>query len=112
MKKAKTPSLVTLAVLTTITVLFWVFFSVYRIFSSEPSPNIPAEILEPVSPTLDRSLIDKIEGRIFFREGEVTTQIQIATPTATPTETPTASPTASPTLSPTPTATAEASPTP
>lgn len=77
MKKTKTPNLVTLAVLTTITVVFWVFFSLYRVFTDEPSYDVPAEILEPVSPTLESSLIDKIESRIFFREEEVA-------PTATP----------------------------
>ena len=112
MRKRKTPNLVTIAILTTITVVFWVFFSVYRVFTDEPSFNVPAEILEPVSPTLDTSLIDKIESRIFFSEGEVVTQIQIASPTATPAETPTASPTATPTSSPTPTATATATPLP
>ena len=112
MKKRKTPNLVTIAILTTITVVFWVFFSVYRVFTDVPSYAVPAEILEPVSPTLDASLIDKIESRIFFSEGEVVTQIQISSPTATPAETPTASPTATPTSSPTPTATATASPSP
>lgn len=100
MKKRKTPNLVTIAILTTITVAFWVLFSVYRVFTDKPSYNVPAEILEPVSPALDSSLIDKIEGRIFFSEGEIITQIRTASPTATPI------------LSPTPTATAAASPSP
>ena len=109
MRKRKTPNLVTIAILTTITVVFWGVFSIYRVFTDEPSYNVPAEILEPVSPTLDTGLIDKIESRIFFREGEVAiTQI----PTATPTSTPEASPTATPTVTPTPTATATASPSP
>ena len=112
MRKRKPPNLVIIAILTTITVVFWVFFSIYRVFTDEPSYDVPAEILEPVSPTLDTSLIDKIESRIFFREGEVVTQIQIASPTATPTATPEASPTATPTVTPTPTATATASPSP
>lgn len=112
MKKRKTPNLVTIAILTTITVVFWVFFSVYRVFTDQPSYDVPAEILEPVSPTLDTGLIDKIQSRIFFSEGEVVTQIQIASPTATPTATPEASPAATPTVTPTPTATATASPSP
>ncbi|MFZ5932483.1 MAG: hypothetical protein ACOYT7_00115 [Patescibacteria group bacterium] len=107
MKKSKVPSLVTIAILTTITVLFWVGFSVYRIFTDEPEPNVPGEILEPVSPTLDSETIDKIQGRIFFGEQEVQTQILLPSPT--PTESPTASPTASPTPTPTPTPTATAS---
>ena len=112
MKKTKTPSLVTIAILTTITALFWVFFSIYRVFTTEPSPVVPPEILEPVSPSLDSSIIDKIQARLFFAEGEVSTQIQIATQTATPIATETATPTATPAESPTPTATATASPTP
>lgn len=112
MKKTKTPNLVTIAVLTTITALFWVLFSIYRVFTREPSPVVPPEILEPVSPSLDSSIIDKIQSRLFFSEGEVSTQIQIATETATPAATATATPTATPAGSPTPTATATASPTP
>lgn len=108
MRKRKTPNLVTIAILTTITVVFWIFFSTYRVFTDKPSLDVPAEILEPVSPTLDTGLIDKIESRIFFKEGEVATQIQIASPTAMPAETPAATPT----VTPIPTATATASPSP
>lgn len=104
MKKQKIPSLVSIAILTTITVLFWVGFSVYRIFSEEPDPSVPAEIIEPLTPTLDSATIDKIEQRIFYEEGEVETQI--ASPSPTPLEAPAASPEASP--SPSPTATASA----
>ncbi|MEK7112802.1 MAG: hypothetical protein AAB875_05755 [Patescibacteria group bacterium] len=87
MKKSKTPKLVTLAILTAIVTAFWVFFSVYRVFTNEPPLNVPAEILEPISPTLDSDVIDKIQGRIFFSEGEIgITQIQ--SPTATGSETP------------------------
>lgn len=113
MKKSKTPNLVILAILTTITAAFWVFFSVYRVFTNEPSPNVPPEILEPVSPTLDSDVIDKIQGRIFFSEGEIgITQIQSPTPGAGPTSTPTASPSVTSTPTPTPTATGSGTPSP
>jgi hypothetical protein len=119
MKRPKPPNLVTIAILTTITVIFWVFFTVYRAFTKHPSPEVPAPILEPLTPNLDKNALDKLQTRIFFEEGEFP-QIPILTPTpeqlpsieltGTPTPSPTA--TAEATLSPTPTATGsgEASP--
>ena len=117
MKRPKTPNLVTIFVLTTITLIFWVFFSVYRAFSQQPAPGVAPEILEPLTPTLDAATIDKIEGRTFFAEGQVP-QIPILTvspsglpsPQGAPTPTPTATIEAA--LSPTPTATESPTPTP
>ncbi len=105
MKKMKTPSLVTLAVLTTITILFWIFFSVYRIFASKPSTSVPPEILEPVTPTLDSATLEKITQGVYLSEGEIPQNIMTSptaspTPTASSTPTPTPSPTASSTASP------------
>jgi len=113
MKKTKTPNLVTIFILTTITVVFWVFFTVYRVFTNEPTPNIPPEVLEPLTPNLDKDTIDKIEARLFFSEGEIgATQFVTASPSASPTPQATASPTSSPSASPSPTATATGSATP
>ncbi|HJX59200.1 hypothetical protein A2V61_03740 [Candidatus Woesebacteria bacterium RBG_19FT_COMBO_47_8] len=105
MKKYKTPNLVTLVVLTTITIVFWVFFSVYRAFTQQPTPAPSPEILEPFSPELDKETLGKIQGRRFFEEGEIP-QISVAVTT------PTATPTLEATASPTPTASAEATLTP
>jgi hypothetical protein len=113
MKKLKTPNLVTIVVLTTITIIFWVFFSVFRAFTQEPSPSLPPEILEPFNPDLDAETLSKIQGRTFFSEGQIPTiTILTPTPTEVPSEelvsqtpTPTASPTATATISATPTAT-------
>ena len=118
MKRPKPPSLVTIVVLTTITVIFWVFFSVYRAFTQQPTPTVPAEILEPFSPDLDEEALSKIQGRTFFAEGTLPTiNILTTTPSALPSvelETATPSPTASPTatLSPTPSSTPSAEVTP
>jgi hypothetical protein len=104
MKKMKTPNLVTLAILTTITIIFWIFFSVYRVFASKPSTTIPPEILEPVAPTLDSETLDKISQGVYLpEEGIPTTTLSTSSPT------PMALPT--PTISPSPTASATASPT-
>lgn len=120
MKKPKPPSLVTIIILTTITAVFWVFFSVYRAFTQQPTPSVPPEIIEPFSPDLDEATLGKLQGRTFFAEGEIPTiNILTTTPSALPSEeletaTPSPTPTATPeaTLSPTPTSTPSAEVTP
>lgn len=115
MKKTKIPSLVTIAILTAITIVFWVFFSAYRAFTTKPSPSVSENILQPLTPTLDTDALSKIQGRTFLSEQQIggtiitgTTPSATTTPTPTPTTIPT--PTASPSA--TPTATASAIPTP
>jgi hypothetical protein len=110
MKQQKLPSLVVIIILTTITAIFWVAFSVYRVFSAKPSPDIPTDILAPLTPILDRATIEKIQGKLFFEENQIQTPVivtPIATAEATPTLTPspTATVSASPTESPSPSAT-------
>lgn len=108
MNKSKVPSLVSIVILTAITSVFWIFFSVYRVFATKPAPKVSEEVLAPISADLDRTTIDQIQARIFFEENQIPEISTVASPS------PTASPTASPsaTLAPTPTATASATPTP
>lgn len=81
MKKPKAPKLVTVAIITTITIVIWVFFSVYRVLTKEPETSVPSEILAPINPTLNTNSLDSLETRIYFEEGEV-----VALPTPTPQE--------------------------
>jgi hypothetical protein len=112
MKKLKTPSLVTLAILTTITVIFWVLFNVYRVFTSKPSTSIPSEILEPITPSLDAETIGKIQKGVYLQEGQIP-ESTIIIPTSSPeaTVSPVPNLTPSPTASASPTASPEATPT-
>lgn len=71
MKKEKIPSIVSIAILTLITSVFWIFFSVYRIFTSKTFTKIPQEILLPFSPELDLETISKIENRVFIEENQI-----------------------------------------
>ncbi|OGM18375.1 hypothetical protein A2686_04440 [Candidatus Woesebacteria bacterium RIFCSPHIGHO2_01_FULL_38_10] len=87
MKKPKAPRLVTVSVLTTITIIFWVFYGLYELLTSEPSLNIPPEILSPISPTLDINSLDKLQQRIFFEQGQT-----IITPGISENPSPTPSP--------------------
>lgn len=66
MNKNKLPSLVVLLILTLITVVFWIMFSVYRTYTNkEVSTNVPREILLPISPNLDESTIDIMQTKIY-----------------------------------------------
>lgn len=109
-KKPKLPNIVVIAILTTITVAAWIFFSLIRTVTKAPEIVVPEKVLQDLSPALDREAIDEIEQRLFFEEGEVEETIIILT-TPTPTATPEAEATPSGELeaSPTPEATQSAS---
>ena len=103
MKKIKTPSIVIIGVITLITIVLWVVFGVLRIVITQPSPDIPDEILSPITPTLDTSTISELENRTHLSESEIGQNIitpQSPTPVPIPEnvlqelvqETPTASP--------------------
>ena len=89
MKKLKVPNIVTIMILTVITISFWIVFSVVRIFRTEPTPSIPPEILNPLNPNYDKTVVDKIEGRIYFDKEQIFETVQ---PSPSLTTSPTASP--------------------
>ncbi len=117
MRKLKAPRLVTISIITTATIILWIFFEVYRIFTAQPASSVPEELLVPISPSLDTQSLNNIQGRILFSEEEIPeTLIPIAPPEAAPEQEPTPipSPTAAEELeqleetTPTPTATESA----
>lgn len=101
MNKSKIPSLITLLVLTLITAVMWVGFSVYRALAIKPSPSVPQEVSEPLTPTLDTASLKKIEARIFLNDSEIP-EITLST-TSTPSPTIAPARTASPSAIPSPT---------
>lgn len=107
MKKNKLPSFITVLILTLITVVMWVSFSVFRALSSKPVASVPEEVSKPLNPTLDSDTIGKIRSRIFLDDSQIPENI-ITAPTPGPTPTPVATPRASPS----PTASPEESATP
>lgn len=66
MKPPRVPSLVSIAILTAITLIFWAFFTAYRVFTTKPPLTVPTELTEPLTPNLDRNTLDKIESSVFF----------------------------------------------
>jgi len=85
MKKPKAPRILTVAIFTTITIIFWVFFSVYRVLTTKPLVKVPPELLEPITPNLDTGALGKLEKRVFFEEGETVVPAPIS-PTPSPSE--------------------------
>jgi hypothetical protein len=93
MKKPNPPKLVTIAVMTTITIVFWIFFTLYQIITAKPEPSVSEKLLEPIIPELDSSSLQKIKDRVFFEEGSFTfsttpsdQNTEVKTETLTPTE--------------------------
>ncbi len=72
MNKPKAPHFVTVAVLTTITIIFWVFFNLYNILSKKADLKFDPKILEPISPELNIQTLNTIQERRFFEEKDVT----------------------------------------
>ncbi len=113
MKNIKAPKLVTIAVLTLITAVFWAGFEVYRIFTQKPTPPVPQTIINPINPTLDQNTLNSLQGRMYLDESQIgqtiaTTPAPVAQPTPPPAPTPNASPSA--TLSPSPVASSTPTP--
>ncbi len=82
MRRPTPPNTITIIILTTITIIFWVFFSVYRILTTQAEQPVPPEVLEPINPTLDTATLDALEGKLLFTNSELT-EIVVATPTPT-----------------------------
>jgi len=96
MKRPPAPRLVTVAIFTTITVIFWIFFSVYTVLIKTPDIKVPSELLEPIDPTLDLESLQDVSTKIHFEESDVESlPTIILTPTLQPTPTSTTSATIS-----------------
>jgi len=112
MKKAKTPSLVTTAIITTITIFTWIAFGIYRVLTSTPQVNVPPEILTPLSPELDSQAMSRLAERLYFEEGQTGPVLIPQAPEEEVLPSPSATPSASSAVSITPSASPSATPTP
>ena len=66
MKKLRTPKLVTISIFTTITIVFWVFFSLYNVLVSKPKVEVSDELLDPIDPTLNTNALNSLPSKNFF----------------------------------------------
>lgn len=69
--KSKRSNLTIFSVLTTITILTWVVFDAYQRFTKTEVKDIPASVLAPINPSLNRGSLDNIEAKLFFGPEEV-----------------------------------------
>jgi len=114
MNNTKTPKLLHIVILSTLTVIIWTFFDIYRNFKKSPPVVVPPEIIAPVNPKLSTATLNSLAGRYYVNEDQM--QEITYTPSGSPkaTQTPKAkispTPVASGSAQPTPTATASAAP--
>lgn len=71
MKKEKTPFIVSLAILTLVTSIVWIFFSLYRVFAKKSDIKVPDTILDSFSPDLDEKIISEIENKVFIDQNQI-----------------------------------------
>lgn len=71
MKNPKQPSYMTLAILSVITVFFWIIFSVIRLIQKPVDTKVPNEILSPITPTLDLETLENVKNSKYYSTTEI-----------------------------------------
>ncbi len=97
-------NLTILATLTMLTLLIWVAIEAYQRFIKVDYGNIPAEVFQPLAPTLDKKTLDLIENRKSYTDDEIS-NFSLSSNASLAAEikaTPAASESIQPTLSPSP----------
>jgi len=51
--------------------VFWVFFGLYGVLTKKPEVDVPTNLLDPINPTLDTTVLNQIQNRLYFEEGQV-----------------------------------------
>lgn len=51
---------------TILTTVLWIGFDVYRALTTKPIPIVAPEILAPIDPTLDESLLNDLPNRVYL----------------------------------------------
>lgn len=69
--KTKLPNFVTILILTLVTTLAWISFTIYRAVTIKPDPVVPAEISKPLTPTLDQDTINGLKTKLYFNDNEI-----------------------------------------
>lgn len=70
MGKTKIPTVVSVAISTTITIIFWIFIALYQILTASPDPVVDSKLLKEIDPTLNTALLDSLNNKIYFEEGQ------------------------------------------
>jgi hypothetical protein len=60
MKNTKLPSLIPILIMTLVTVIMWVSLDVYRAFKIPVEAVVPAEVSQPLTPSLNQDVINQV----------------------------------------------------
>lgn len=71
MFRQKPPRLITIAIISTITIISWVFFGLYEVLSKKPDVAVPETLLQDINPQLDTATLNTIQTRLFFEAEQV-----------------------------------------
>lgn len=61
----KLPNVINFMILTLVTLLIWLAFTVIRSFTSEADAVVPVEIVLPLNPNLDTQTLDQMESKFY-----------------------------------------------
>ena len=67
----KLPRIVSLSIFSAIVAIFWIFFGVYRAITAKSIPKVSAQILEPITPSLDTTAIKNLGERVFIDQSQI-----------------------------------------
>lgn len=71
MQEAKRSNVTTLAILTVLTLLTWVFVETYQRLSKIEISNIPPGVLAPLEPTIDQEVLNILKNKEQFSDEQV-----------------------------------------
>lgn len=69
MRRLNPPKLVTVAVFTTITIIFWIFFSVYNILTTDSQVDVDQRLLQPIDPNINTEILEVVSDRRYYDFG-------------------------------------------
>jgi len=68
-EKKKIPFRIKFIIVSTVlTTVLWIGFDVYRALTTKPIPIVAPEILAPIDPTLDESLLNDLPNRVYLED--------------------------------------------
>lgn len=70
--KQRRSKLIFFAIFTTLAILAWVFSEAYSKLNPNELTAIPAQVIAPINPSLDTTILDSIEQKVWFLEGNTT----------------------------------------
>lgn len=71
MQKKKDSSLVTISIITVVTLFIWISIEGFQRFNKKDLKTVPEEILNPLTPTLDKGVFDTLKSRISLTQEEL-----------------------------------------